>query len=115
MPDERVNLLASVLRPVDCHRVRLGLQHDAALEVRRVRELVEGGDPGDVVCRAQLGHVACERLGVARHIHDPLKARREAAACRVESSARRVDEERLQPVAARVAEVYPRLLEPPEI
>ena len=64
-------LFASVLRPVDARRIAIGLclQHDAALEVWRVRELVERREACHVVRRAERAHVARERLGVARDVH----------------------------------------------
>ena len=73
------------------------LEHDAALQMVRVRELIKRGQFDDPVRRAQLLEVARERLGVTRNVDDAPEARGELAARLVEAGARRIYEDRFQP------------------
>eukprot|EP00966_Prymnesium_polylepis_P055520 1283855-Prymnesium_polylepis.1 len=66
--------------------------------MRRVRELVECGEPRDGVRHRELLEVPCECFRVAGDIDDLVEARSESAARGVEASAWWVDEQRLQPI-----------------
>ena len=101
--------ITKILTKLD-HALRLlpflGDEQRAALQVRRVRKLVERGESLDDVRVVQHPYVVRQRGGVARHVDDSFKPRHEFSDFRAHPRPRRVHEHSLQVVGLERGHVF---------